>query len=343
MFTFWKVVILPIIGGALCQAFGDILRRVAVRKRLGATPPTTLQFLWMSSGWASVMLTITYLSIWGTHMPQVLDGFWRAVVCGALANAMIHFLNTKASSFQAGDVSLTGPLQAMTPGLITFLGVTLGEWPGLFGAIGMFLMMIGAYVLDYKKTPEYWSDYIGPLRRLRLLLTLGSLSSEERDQTIVVSLALASAAMGTLGLFFSGLYVRRGVTMQGVVLGLLAISYILTVLYAVMFLIRPDTKDGRRRLIPEANDSVLTGAFAFTRVGEMLLVQPTFLLAYIGYVGTLKRFSVLAKVILGHLMLKEGEFGKRMWAAFFIVIGAILISTDGLPFRVTTRIEGWGF
>ena len=61
------------------------------------------------------------------------------------------------------------------------LAITLGEFPGAISVVGVFLMMLGAYVLLWPKMPEHWSDYIGPLRHLRLLWRWGRLDRAEKN------------------------------------------------------------------------------------------------------------------------------------------------------------------
>ena len=62
-----------------------------------------------------------------------------------------------------------------------------------------------------------------------------------------------------------------------------------------------------------------------------------------GDVGTLKRLQILVSVVLGFLIFKEQQFKQRFLAAILVIAGAVLISMDDLPARITTHIAGWGF
>ncbi len=211
MSQFWTQVTVFVILGCCCIAALNVVKRYALKgKRI-----SPLEFLVSGFGCATIFFGAIYVAIWGMSLPEVLPGFWTAVLCGSLANVVIQFLNAKAASVDAGEVSLTAPLQAMTPGLITLLAVTLGEFPGKLGVAGVGCMAAGSYVLLAKERKDAAGNIVGyhyftPFARLRSLFRLRELAPAERGQAIVVSMGLGSAAMGTVGLLFDGRYTRRG-------------------------------------------------------------------------------------------------------------------------------------
>ncbi len=345
MFQFWLSVLLPVALGSLCIALMNVCRRgLFKKKKLSA-----LQFLILGYSLATAFCGAVYVSSWGfTLPPKLLSGFWTAVFCGTAANFVIQFLNAKAASLPKGEVSLTAPLQAMTPGLITGLALLLREYPSRVGIFGVLLMICGSYVLLWEKTPEHWYDYFGPIRRLRYLFILKHLSPEERQKTIVVSLALGSATMGTVGLLFDGLYTRRGVDFQGIFLAVTSMMGLLTITYLIWYLLRPDARgDERKGWVKAVLTSrplwLLLAGFVIFWSLHWMLIQPTYNKAFVAYVGTLKRFSILMSVILGYLFFHEAEFKQRLWAAVLIVAGAFFISLDDLPTRLSTQLEILGF
>lgn len=345
MAAFWFTVLLPILGGAVVIGFFNIAKRFIMQR----TAVTPLQFLVLSFLATTVVFALLYYVLWGLTMPLLLPGFWTAVFGTTVANIFIQFFNAKAASINEGEVSLTAPLQAMTPGLITALAVILGEYPSNIGMAGITLMALGSYILLFRKTPEKWYHYFNPLRRLLLLLKLRNLSQEERGATIVVSLALASACMGTVGLIFDGLFTRRGVTMQGLTLGAMIEVGSLTLAYLMWYAYKPDAKK-----INHPEEKTIYPISAYITIGLITLVgilwvthiffvNPTYNNTLVAYVGTLKRLQILVSVALGFLFFKEKDFKKRFFAAVLIVAGAILISMDDLPGRVSTEVQKWGF
>ena len=335
----YQLVVLPVFAGATAIAFLNVLKR----KVMNTKAVSPLQYLILVFGASSAMFGIAYLAIWGFVSPTTLPGFWTAVVCGVVANTFIQFFNVKAASIDEGEVSLTAPLQAMTPGLITGLAVILGEYPSRIGVAGIGLMAMGSYVLLWDKTPTHWWEYLGPIKRLVLLFKLGHLSPGERNKTIVVSLALGSAAFGTIGLLFDGLFTRRGINMQGLVFASCGFYLMLSLVYCVWYTIRPDSKPNQSFIAVfrwEIGSLLLAVGVLF--VIHNLTIMPTFNLTYVAYTGTLKRLSILMSVVLGYYIFHEEDFRKRLWAAILIVAGVLLIASDNLPARLSARIEGLG-
>ena len=335
----WITVIFPVVLGTIVIALINIVKRGVMNT--GKISP--LQCLILYYAGATLVFGVVYLSFWGLIMPLVLSGLWTAVVFGATANIFVQFFNVKAASIDKGEVSLTAPLQAMTPGLITGLAVLLGEYPSRIGVMGIALMAVGSFILLWEKTPEHWYEYFGPIKRIVFLLKLGRLSKEERNKTIVVTLALGSACMGTIGLLFAGLYTRRGITMQGLTLASMGLVGILFLVYTTWYLIHSDAKPTQRLCVCFQRTLLLPIiVLSILWVIHIFAINPTFNHTFVAYTGTLKRFNILISVILGYLIFKEGDFKKRIWAAIFIVAGVYLISLDGLPTRLSTKIEGLG-
>lgn len=341
----WTVVIFPVLLGTVAMALNQTIRRWALQ--IKKYPISPLQFLVHWYFFGTSFFAIVYVGLWGLTMPKVLPGFWRAVFCGTAANFFIQFFNVKAASIDTGEVSLTSPLQAMTPGLITGLAVILGEFPSKVGCAGIFLMTCGSYVLLWEKSPNHWYEYFGPLKRVLLLLKLGHLSPTERNRTIVVSLALGSACISTIGLLFDGLYTRRGINLQGLTLATMSLTAILGVAYAFWYFIKPDGKPEWReifslQLYRQKEFLLIMVVLGFLLVAMTYAIQPTFKHTYVAYTGTLKRFAILLVVLIGGLFFHEAEFKKRLWAAILIIAGVILIAQDDLPSRISAQIQGWG-
>lgn len=337
------IVLLPVLIGCFALAAIGLLKRYIMRTE--SVSPLQFLIIWYFS--ISLSYGAIIIAVWRMNSPMLLTGFWNAIAGTVFANIFIQFFNAKAASLDKGEVSLTAPLQALTPGMITLLAITLRELPSTIGLFGIFLMTGGSYVLLWDKTPNRWWKYFGPLKRIILLTRLGGLSPEERNKTIVVSLALGSACMGTIGLLFDGLLMRRGVNLHGLFIGSMVQALALGGIYTIWLLFRPDAKTRK----PEATTEkkymriLLFSSFMGITAAWIIavwLVNPAFNKTLVAYVGTLKRFSIIASVVLGYIFFGEAEFKKRLWAAILIVFGALLISLDDLPTRIATKIEGIG-
>lgn len=332
-------VVFPVLLGTVVIALMQVVKRMVMKD--GAI--SSLQCLILYYAAATMIFGAVYLFLWGLTLPQVLPGMWTAVFLGASVNTLIQFFNVKAASIDKGEVSLTAPLQAMTPGLITGLAFLLGEYPSRIGILGIGCMALGSYVLLWDTAPQHWYEYLGPVKRLILLLRLGQLSREERNKTIVVTLALGSACMGTVGLLFDGLYARRALTMQGLVLASTGVTIFLFSAYSIWYAMRPDA--GSLKVFSGAAARatiILIIVMGILWALHVVTIFPAYQKTFVAYIGTLKRFSILMSVIMGFLFFREAEFKKRLWAALFIIAGAMLIATDDLPTRLATKIEGFG-
>lgn len=352
---YWAVVILPVLIGSVSIAFVNIIKRYVMK----GGEVSSLQFLINYFYAATLLFAAIYLALWGPNLPpRLLDGFWRAVIFGSIANVIIQYLNVKAASLDKGEVTLTAPLQAMTPGLITILAVVLGELPSQIGIFGIILMASGSYVLLFEKAPSGLYELVGPFGRLKLFISRSS-SKEERNKALVVLLALGSAFMGTFGLLFDGLFTRRGVDMQGLTLASMSLTAFLATSYFVWYQLAPDAEPhqnpkGFRVLISKFRWALL--AIGIGWVIHVFMIWPTYNTAYVAHIGTLKRFHILISFVLGLYLLKEAGFKKGFWysvryepevrnraiASALIIFGALFLSMDKLPSRIETRIVGWG-
>lgn len=316
---------------------------------------STFIYLTHYNAYATLSFLAIYLGTWGFTWPDLLAGFFRAVALTITANLFIQLFNAKAAALAKGEVTLTAPLQAMTPGLITGMGLLFAEWPNRFGIAGVTCFAIASYLAGWNKKPPRWYYYFIPLQKLFLAFNWRNLSEDERSITKVVWFSFGSAACGTFGLLGDGLYARRGIDMQGLIFGSMLLTATLCISYLVWYIRRPDPSRG-----------ILAGLYAgfqkkylwaIIAVGlawvlHVIIIWPLFNHAFISYIGTLKRFSIILTVTMGYWIFKEENYNqgffavvlkKRFWIAILTVIGAFLISLDNLPLRITTHIEGWGF
>jgi len=326
----WLTVIIPIILGTIAISFNNVVRRYVMKSR--AISP--LQGLILYYAAAAGLFGVVYIFFWGLTLPQLLPGIWTAVICGVAVNIFIQFFKMKASSLDEGEVSLTAPLQALTPGLIIGLALLLGEYPSKVGVLGIGLMVLGTYVLLWEKTPQHWYEYFGPLKRI-IGLFRKDLTLAERNKNLAVMLSLGSAGLGTIGLIFDGLYSRRSINIQGLIFSAGVFVGLLCLIYLAWYLLRSATQPAQR--FRSISRRAIFGLLAMgvLWVMQVVTIYPTFAKTFIAYTGTLKRFSILISVVLGYFLFHEQDIKKRLWAAIIILAGVILISLDDLPARLS--------
>lgn len=342
------LVLLPVLGSALLVAAMNPVQRVAL---VGKSSPT----LYLSACYAAATAGFVglYLLWWGLSAPQQLqNGFWRAAIAAGAINIGIQYLHAKALSYKQGEVSLVTLLSALTPGLVTLLALTLGEVPGWVGVAGIGCIVIGSWVLLSKEEPAHWWQwwvYLRPLQVLSLFLEYGSLDERDRERAKVVALGLGSAALSTFGLLAVGLYVRRAGDFQGMWVGITLNWAIVGAAFILLNLRRP------LALLAEWHRQwgvfgLAAVGYAALLVGANYLEVPVFGETFVAYVGTLNRTRILFGVLLvwalaklGSTLFREQHLKRRFVAAIVMLLGATLITSEGLPERLTDRFEIFGF
>lgn len=329
----------PVLGAAFLIACMGLLQRHALK---GKSSP--VRFLAYSYAWLAVLFCAVYVARWGLTTPShLLPGFWSAVFAGALVNYGIQYLGAKALTYQSGEVSLVSPLSAMTPGLITLLAVTLGEIPGPAGLAGVLLIAGGSWALLYKERPAHWWGYVVPLQRLLLAARYRSLSCEDKERAIVVWLVFGAACLGSIGLLCDGLYVRRGGDMQGLWLGTASVWALLGFGFWTQYLLRPASEAREEWRGEECKFHLSALGYASAIIAAAWLQMPVFAVTFVAYVGTLSRLRILFAVVLGYLIFKEEDIKRRLAVAAAVTVGVLLIAHEGLPEKLSHRIELLGF
>ena len=105
-----------------------------------------------------------------TAIPPLGERFWLALVTGGTLYAFTLVLYMKA--LKSSDLSITVPMLTFTP---LFLLITsplmVGEFPGIFGLIGIFLIVTGSYLLNINHSKKsrsqgYRNRYFAPFKAL---------------------------------------------------------------------------------------------------------------------------------------------------------------------------------
>jgi drug/metabolite transporter (DMT)-like permease len=207
-------------------------------------------------------------------------------------------------ALKLSPMSLTLPFLSLTPlSLILISYLLLGEKVSLRGAIGIFLIAAGSYVLNIGKVRKGLFEPFrvitkekGPLLMIAVALLYG-ITSALGKMAIEHSSALFFAATYSLGICitFAPLAVLRG---KGN--------------------LRTVTSGGNLRNL------VLSGLFnAVMMITHMLAMK----LTNVAYMISVKRTSLLIGVLYGHLFFKEEKVGERMSGAVLMFAGFVLIVT----------------
>lgn len=244
---------------------------------------------------ASVVL---FLISYVVGLPAIGPGFYSAVLVTVILNIASAILYFKA--LKVTDLSLAMPMVAFTPVFLIFTSfVLLNEFPTLYGMAGIFLIVLGSYVLNTGKNKAGLLDPFKEIIRNKGILFmlfvafLYSISSNF-DKIVVLN---SDPVFGSSMVFL-----------------MLGLSF--------LFISFAKKREVVKAYRENAHKFILVGmVIAFVAIP----INIAFTMAIVPYVISLKRLNILFSVLYGGLLFKEKDIAKRLFGALLMVVGTILI------------------
>jgi drug/metabolite transporter (DMT)-like permease len=262
------------------------------------------------AGWTlfafSLPLFLVYLAL--TGVPELGPRFWWVVGGNSLLNlaAATLFL----SALRAGDLGITYPLLALTPlFVIPVEWVLLGVLPGPWGVVGIVLMVVGIYLLNFGE------------RRAGLLAPVVALARSPGAR-LALGVALLWSISGTLD--------RVAVLESSAAFYGSCLAGALSVLFVPVLWVRGRTT---RWGSDEAGTSP-AGARMLTIHGVLfalmfILQMEALRLALASYVLSIKRTGAILAVLLGWAAFREASLRHRLLGTAITVAGATVLVVWG--------------
>ena len=145
------------LGLAILTAFFESLKDVFSKKSLIFLDEYVVACAGMAIAAISLLPVLAFVGI-----PTLGPNFWMALAIGGSLNVVAYTLYVKA--IRLADLSLMSPLSTLTP---LFLLITspliVQEVPTIWDAVGVFLIVIGSYVLNLNASA---SGFFEPLRSI---------------------------------------------------------------------------------------------------------------------------------------------------------------------------------
>lgn len=238
-----------------------------------------------------------------TGAPPLQPNFWPYLVAAAIVNVAAVALYFRA--FQLEDISLTLPLISFTP---IFLLLTsylfLQEFPQPGGIAGIFLIVVGSYVL-YSNGAQNWSD---PFRQL--------FRSRGAQLMLLVAILFSIAAnLGKLVILHSDPFF--GAFTAHFAIGVLFLLWLLIRLVSSQKTAGSRTLFSRQQLVLLPLGFILGLAALFESQALFQQIVP--------YVISVKRLSIFFGVLLGGMLFRERNLGRRTLGAMIMVAGVVVI------------------
>ncbi len=302
-------------AGIICQAGFGVTQRYLLKEKICS------QFDILVGGFGFAAIVLASALLWwpesGIAAPDVRI-FWIAVAGTTVAGLVIQYAGVRSRAI--ADVSLTAPVQGMTPLLIACTAVLINEVPTTLGVIGIVLIACGTWYHN-RENATTLAEYLLPFRMLWLPANHASLTPAEQQSTktdtSAIRWAFLSAALGTIGLLFDGILARSGSVAFGYMIQLVIFS----LTYAILV-----PNDGvaikhPKRWIGMAGFGLLYGL-------HVVLIMSAFRFAPIAYIGSLKRLTIIVTVLIAWWLLGETKGKRRLLPASIITIGAMILVFD---------------
>lgn len=250
---------------------------------------------WSNSFFSAILL----IPILFFGLPEIKPMFFVGLIVSGTLNiiALVFFMK----SIKSGDLSNTVPLTTISPLLLLITSpLIVGEFPSFQGLLGMISIVIGAYLLNFKKGEK---DLFAPFRAIVK-------EKGPRFMLIVVLIWAVTANFDKIGVVNSSpLFYSFAVQLY--------IGVMMFVLIVPRFKKSPETFN--------QNFKALFGVgflSTLTIICHMLAISMTI----VPYVISIKRTNSILSVIFGRIFFKEGHLQERLLAAILMFIGVLLIT-----------------
>ncbi len=233
------------------------------------------------------------------EIPEITEGFWLAIFISGTLNIATAIFYLKA--IKLSDLSLVSPLATFTP---LFLLITspliIGEFPTLFGLIGILLIVFGSYILNLK---EKKNGILAPFKALvnnkgaRLMLLVAFIWS--------ITSNFDKIGLQNSSPIFYGVAVNIFIT-----IGITPFVFLKS---------RKNIKQ-----IPKNLKSLIpVGIFHGLMITfHMIAISMTL----VAYLISIKRTSAVISVLFGSLIFKEKGLKERILGAIIMIIGVLFIT-----------------
>ena len=282
------------LGLAILTAFFESLKDVFSKKSLNFLDEYLVACAGMAI--ASVAL-LPILAVVG--IPSLGPNFWMALTIGGSLNVVAYTLYVKA--IRLADLSLMSPLSTLTP---LFLLITspliVKEVPTIWDAVGVFLIVIGSYVLNLNASAD---GFFGPLRSIFR-------NKGTRMMVVVAFIWSITSTFDKVGVMNSS-----PIFWAIVLFGFIALGILPLIILKSKNPIQGIRSHWRLLLAAGVANAIGVGC-QMVAVGMVAVTQ----------VIAVKRMSGLVSVVFGHFLFGEKGIRERLLGAGIMVMGVVVMT-----------------
>ena len=234
-----------------------------------------------------------------TEIPEIGPNFWVALLVGGTMNVLTNLLYMKA--IKLSDLSITIPMTTFTPLFMLLTSpIIIGEFPDIYGIIGIVLIVLGSYILNFKEKKK---GYLAPFKALFR-------EKGPRLMLLVAFIWSITANFDKMGIENSSVYFWAASVNTFIAIGFIPV---------VMTFSKGKTRQIRRNFKTLSGIGLLHGLMI---VFQMIAVS----LTLVAYVISIKRTSAAFSVIFGSVFFSEKGLKQRLTGVFIMIAGVVFIT-----------------
>jgi len=233
------------------------------------------------------------------EIPEITPAFWLAISVSGSLNVATAILYLRA--IKLADLSLVIPLSTFTP---LFLLITspliVGEFPNLFGFIGILLIVAGSYLLNIKE------------KKKGLLAPFKALLNNKGAQLMLLVAFIWSITSN---------FDKIGLQNSSPIFYGIIINVAITIGVTPFMLIK--SKQNIKQIPKNMKILIPVGLFH----GMMLIFHMVAIsMTLVAYLISIKRTSALISVLFGTMLFKEKGLKERALGAIIMILGVLCIT-----------------
>ncbi len=232
-------------------------------------------------------------------VPSLNQSFYLMLLLSGSLNILATILYMKA--IKESDLSSTVPFVAFTPlFLLVISPFVLNEFPGVFGFIGVLLIIFGSYILNIKQSSD------GLLKPFKSIL-------KERGPRLMLFVALIWS--------ISSSFDKIGVQNSSPIFWTIAMNSFISIVMFPLVVYKSSKiflqlKNNFKKLLPIGIFSSLTLVSQMTAINMTLVTN----------VISIKRNSSIFSVLFGYLIFREKNIKNRLLGAIIMIAGVVFIT-----------------
>lgn len=251
--------------------------------------------------WSLFLFALPFFGIllFFTDIPEIGEKFWVALLVGGSLNVFTNLIYMRA--IKLSDLSITIPLITFTPlFMLVTSPIIVGEFPNIYGIIGILLIVTGSYILNFKEKKK---GYFAPFKALL----------KEKGPRLMLLVAFIWSITANFD--------KIGIENSSAFFWPVAVNAFITAGFIPVVLTK--SRDKTKQIRKNYKALIPVGFFH----GIMIVVQMIAVsMTLVAYVISIKRTSAILSVVFGSLLFKEEGLKERLLGSAIMILGVVLIT-----------------